>query len=234
MPNDRDLRPPPGTPSTPRSRYERVINRLLNFRRETEAEHYARIQRQEPNYMGSGFQRFQAAIKARLFRVKPPATQPVAPESSRPSPVATTPLLKEGNSRVTRTQILDEAAKWEGTPYGHGKQAPGVEADCSGSVLAIYKSLGLHIALGPNIYRSSAQAIANSNTLTTVINPQPGDIVYWEAPFHHTMIYAGSGMVWGASRPGKPFGFRKESDYGTEGRVRISSPKYFRHPSVSQ
>ncbi len=70
-----------GTPGLGTRLYQGAVNQMTHGRWETEADYYARIQSQAPNFMGSGFHRFEAAIKAKLFRVKPPvaSTAPAAP-----------------------------------------------------------------------------------------------------------------------------------------------------------
>lgn len=128
---------------------------------------------------------------------------------------------------VTRQQILDAAAKWAGTPYGHGQQVQGVCGDCSGTVQAIYGSVGIQIQLGAMPSRSSAQRIFSSPSLSVTTNPQPGDIAYWSKPYNHTMIFSGNDKAWGARKPGQVFGNWPLSWFGNG-----ASPTYLTSPKI--
>jgi cell wall-associated NlpC family hydrolase len=108
---------------------------------------------------------------------------------------------------VDRAKIIAEAAEWNGTMYGHGIQQKRVEGDCSGTVRAIYKAVGIEIVFGAMPSGSGAEGIRNSPSLTQAFHPAPGDVVYWSAPYHHVMIYAGNGYAWGARSTGKTFGY---------------------------
>ena len=130
------------------------------------------------------------------------------------------------NDCVTGQQILDEAARWNGTPYSHAKAQCGAAGDCSGTVSAIYGNVGINIALGSMTSGSSAQGIYNSPSLSQTSNPQPGNIVYWSTPYNHVMIFAGNGYVWGARRTGYPFGYYPMSWFGNGSQpTYLASPK---------
>jgi len=107
---------------------------------------------------------------------------------------------------VKRSDITNEASHWNGTPYSSGGNVCHVGADCSGSVMKIYKNVGIDIKPGKMPSGSMAEAVFNSPSLFQTSNPQPGDIAYWSTPFHHVMINDGNGMMWGARRTGYPFG----------------------------
>jgi RHS repeat-associated protein len=131
---------------------------------------------------------------------------------------------------VTGQQIVDQAAKWNGTPYSHANpQQMGVRGDCSGTVKAIYSAVGVPLTLGstkgPDGGISGAVGIRNSPSLSVTTNPQPGDIAYWSKPYH-VMIFAGDGMVWGAHKPGTNF------MYSSVDSMKMGPPTYLHDPNV--
>jgi cell wall-associated NlpC family hydrolase len=133
---------------------------------------------------------------------------------------------------VTGQQIVNEAAKWNGTPYSSAlPQQMGVRGDCSGTVKAIYSAVGVPLTLGSTKGAdgkiSGAVGILNSPSLSVTTNPQLGDIVYWSKPYYHVMIYAGNGMVWGAHKTGTPFQYGTVSSMSAGG-----APTYLHDPNV--
>lgn len=115
---------------------------------------------------------------------------------------------------IDRSKIVTEASEWNGTMYGHGKQQKHIQGDCSGTVMAIYKAVGIEIVFGRMPSGSGAEGIRNSPSLQQTFHPMPGDIVYWNSPYHHVMIYAGDGHAWGARSTGKTFGYFPLSWFG--------------------
>lgn len=85
MPNERNPRPLPGTPGPLRRMFESAVNKFAHGVWETEAKYHERIQRVAPSFMGSGFYRFEAGIKARLLGIRrssSPTTSPAPPSAS--------------------------------------------------------------------------------------------------------------------------------------------------------
>jgi cell wall-associated NlpC family hydrolase len=137
-----------------------------------------------------------------------------------------------GISTDQGAKIVDQADRWEGTPYASstsGLAGPRAQnqsgADCSGSVHAIYVQAGFGYAYQP----SGAFAAAARNGMIpfkeiAANELQPGDVVLYEG---HMSIYAGNGDVWSAHRhDGTKFNLSPMRFFGAK-------QTYFRYQSGS-
>ena len=96
--------------------------------------------------------------------------------------------------------VLREAARHAGKPYIYGGNGPG-GFDCSGYTRYV------HAKVGVNLPRTAAQQRAATKRITRS-QVRPGDLVFVHSGSYvsHVAIYAGNGMWWESSRPGKPVG----------------------------
>jgi hypothetical protein len=164
-------------------------------------------------------------------RSKLPGRLPTVPAATKPP---TPPQIQAANSGcVSRQAIIDEATKWSGTPYSQAQPSQcNIRGDCSGTVRAIYRNVGINIALGNNVVGknfSNALGIYNSPSLSHASTGRIGDIAYWRTPYHHVAIFAGNGNVWSArsTKSGKPFGLYPMQYFGAGGQ-----PSYLTSPQV--
>jgi RHS repeat-associated protein len=176
----------------------------------------------------------------------PPWVNPPTPPSSTPQPPGggggggvggssgaspSSPKATNKNNCVPRAAIITEAAKWENTRYSHAQPAQcKIGGDCSGTVRAIYRNVGISIALG-QMSGSAALGIYNSPSLSRTSTGRIGDITYWSTPYHHVAIFAGNGSVWSArsTKSGKPFGKYPMKDFGYG-----NPPTYLSSPQVCE
>jgi peptidoglycan DL-endopeptidase CwlO len=110
-------------------------------------------------------------------------------------------LLHRGSGKATTFQakVLREAAKLKGTPYRYGGTTP-KGFDCSGYTGYVYKKAGKKLP------RTSRQQYSATKHLSRKA-AKPGDLVFFKSGgggVYHVGIYAGSNMLWHASKPGKP------------------------------
>jgi len=125
-------------------------------------------------------------------------------------------------NQSTGNGLLTDMLGGGGTPYGHGKQAPGSQFDCSGFVKWAFNQEGF--TFDGTGARSGATNIINSTGVEQTTNPQPGDLVYWGNP-PHIMIYQGDGMAYGARNYGWGVGSYPVRYFGT--------PTYYNVPGVT-
>lgn len=98
---------------------------------------------------------------------------------------------------VAGNAILEEAAKYVGTPYRAGGSTP-AGFDCSGFVSYVFRALDVSLP------RSSG-AYWNVGTRVSEADAQPGDLIVSDG---HVSIYAGGSMQIDSPRPGKTVQFR--------------------------
>ncbi|MFF1701213.1 NlpC/P60 family protein [Streptomyces sp. NPDC058252] len=123
--------------------------------------------------------------------VKPTST---APKPSKPS--------KPGAPTSSGTKIVNQAAKYIGTPYVWGGTSPR-GFDCSGLTQYSLKKLG------KNIPRVASDQYRNS---TKVRTPQKGDLVFpYDSRHHvyHVAIYVNSHTWLESEKPGKGVNYYK-------------------------
>jgi cell wall-associated NlpC family hydrolase len=114
----------------------------------------------------------------------------------------TTKPSKPGTSTSSGTKIVNQAAKYIGTPYVWGGASPR-GFDCSGLTQYSLKKLG------KNIPRVAADQYRNS---TKVRTPQKGDLVFpYDSRRHvyHVAIYVNSHTWLESERPGKGVNYYK-------------------------
>lgn len=100
-------------------------------------------------------------------------------------------------SAVTGDEIVNEAHRWIGTPYGHsdGSGGPGTLVDCSGLTKQVYGKFGYSL-----IWYTEDQA--NAGTYVDKNSMQPGDLVcmsHSNGRIGHVGIYIGNGQMIHAS-----------------------------------
>jgi cell wall-associated NlpC family hydrolase len=97
------------------------------------------------------------------------------------------------------TTVSKVAAAQVGVPYRYGGTSPTTGFDCSGYVKYVYGRARKTVPrLAQDQYRAST-AVARSKA-------RAGDLVFFHSSrtqVYHVGIYAGSGYVWHAPRPGK-------------------------------
>ena len=102
------------------------------------------------------------------------------------------------SSRPAAGGVLGIAAQYEGIMYVYGGTTP-AGFDCSGFTSYVFRQVGISL---PRTAEQQRQAV------TTVSNPQPGDLVFFGSPAYHVGIYAGNGMMWDSPRSGKAVALR--------------------------
>jgi len=98
-----------------------------------------------------------------------------------------------------RAKVLREAAKLKGSPYRYGGTSPR-GFDCSGYTGYVYKKAGKKLPRTARAQYSATKHISRSAA-------KPGDLVFFKSGgggVYHVGIYAGKGLLWHASKPGRP------------------------------
>ncbi len=98
---------------------------------------------------------------------------------------------------VAGNAVLEEAAKYVGTPYVAGGSTPS-GFDCSGFVSYVYAHFGVSLP-------HSSSAYWNIGTRVSAQDARPGDLIVSSG---HVAIYAGGSLQIDAPRPGKTVQFR--------------------------
>lgn len=85
---------------------------------------------------------------------------------------------------ATGQDVVDEARRWIGTPYGHsdGSGGPGSLVDCSGLTLQVYKKFGY--SLEWSTYSQVQAGVAVPYTVGNYSNLQPGDLIFMNNTSH--------------------------------------------------
>ena len=94
------------------------------------------------------------------------------------------------------------ASHQDGKPYVYGAAGPS-SFDCSGLVQYVYGLSGRSLPRTAQDQYNATEHISQSQM-------QPGDLVFWGAPYgvYHVGIYAGGNMMWDAPYPGATVTFR--------------------------
>lgn len=111
-------------------------------------------------------------------------------------------------------RVLAIASRYRGVPYRWGGQTP-AGFDCSGYVSYVFAQLGRTLP-------HSAAGIYAVATKISASQARPGDLVfvYKGGTISHVAIYAGPGLWWEASTPGRPVGLdRAWSSAVSYGRI---------------
>ncbi|MCJ7826618.1 MAG: C40 family peptidase [Demequinaceae bacterium] len=126
-----------------------------------------------------------------------------APAISIEAPLKPKPVAKRtvvNNPRppaVAGNAVLEEAAKYVGTPYVYGGSTP-AGFDCTGFVSYVYAQFGISLPHSSSLYWTIGTRIAPQNAL-------PGDLI---VSIGHVAIYAGGNIQIDAPREGKTIQFR--------------------------
>jgi cell wall-associated NlpC family hydrolase len=108
---------------------------------------------------------------------------------------------------TTTSKIALAAVRFEkkqiGKPYVYGAAGPSA-FDCSGLVQYVY-------ALSGRSLPRTAQDQYNATVHIAQSAKEPGDLIFWGAPYgvYHVGIYAGGNMMWDAPYPGATVTFRQ-------------------------
>jgi peptidoglycan DL-endopeptidase CwlO len=167
-----------------------------------------------PNFGVVGFTAQAAAAKA----LAPVAITKIAPPAPAPAPAATTTRASRTTTRTATTTtttttatpkptvttpapaptggIIGIAASLSGIPYVWGGTTTS-GFDCSGFTSYVYRQVGKSLPRTAEAQRSAS---------TKVSNPVPGDLIFFGYPAYHVGIYAGSGKMYDAPKPGQTTG----------------------------
>jgi cell wall-associated NlpC family hydrolase len=105
----------------------------------------------------------------------------------------------KGSSKGAKA--LAFAKRQIGDRYAYGGTGPN-SWDCSGLTQGSYKAAGVKLPHSAKAQMKYGRKVSKSQL-------KPGDLVFFYSPVHHVALYAGSGNVLHASRPGKPVGYLK-------------------------
>ncbi len=131
------------------------------------------------------------------------------------SPVAT-PEAHAAVSLGTVSSAARVAAAQVGVPYRYGGTSPSTGFDCSGLTLYAYARAGKRLP------RTAQQQYAAATRISRA-SARPGDLVFFHSgsTVYHVAVYAGSGWIWHAPKPGKRVAkVRLWTSAVTYGRVR--------------
>jgi len=111
-------------------------------------------------------------------------------------------------ARTRGLRIVAFAKAQKGKPYRMGSRGPRA-FDCSGLTSYIYRKVDLKLARTANSQFHQARRIAGKSL-------RPGDLVFWVRGGHayHVAVYAGSGKIWHAPKPGDRVKLAKVFDRG--------------------
>lgn len=98
--------------------------------------------------------------------------------------------------RLRGARIVAVAGAQRGKPYRRGAQGPGA-FDCSGLSGYAYRAVHIRLPRTANEQYHAAHPISRGAA-------RPGDLVFWVSGRHayHVAVYAGTGRVWHAPKPG--------------------------------
>lgn len=116
-----------------------------------------------------------------------------------PVPVAAVRAVRRNPApaSVAGNAVLEEAAKFVGTPYRTGGSTP-AGFDCSGFVQYVYAALGVSLPRTSGAYYHFGTRVSAADAL-------PGDLIVSSG---HVAIYAGGNMQIDSPRPGETIQFR--------------------------
>lgn len=86
-----------------------------------------------------------------------------------------------------------------GKPYSYGATGPS-SFDCSGLTGAAWRAAGVSLPRTSQAQFGAGRPVAKGDL-------KPGDLVFYYGGISHVGLYAGNGMIFHASRPGKPLGY---------------------------
>jgi len=97
---------------------------------------------------------------------------------------------------VSGDDVVASAKKYLGTPYVFGSTDPGKGLDCSALVQRAYQDLGISLP------RLSFQQAEAGQSVASLAEAKPGDILAFDAPVDHVGIYLGDNRMIAAPKPG--------------------------------
>jgi cell wall-associated NlpC family hydrolase len=97
---------------------------------------------------------------------------------------------------VSGDDVVASAKKYLGTPYVFGSTDPSRGLDCSALVQRAYKDLGVQL---PRLSYEQAEA---GQSVASLAEAKPGDILAFDAPVDHVGIYLGDNKMIAAPKPG--------------------------------
>lgn len=99
----------------------------------------------------------------------------------------------DSSSTASSSNVVSIAKKYIGTPYKYGGSTP-AGFDCSGFTGHVYQQVGISLPRSARAQQAAA---------TRISTPRPGDLVFYNFPATHVMIYVGNGLVIDSPSPGK-------------------------------
>jgi cell wall-associated NlpC family hydrolase len=117
--------------------------------------------------------------------------------------IASTAACNIPSSQTLGWSAVVNASHENGAPYVYGAAGP-TSFDCSGLVQYVYGLSGRSLPRTAQDQYNATEHIAQSAK-------QPGDLIFWGAPYgvYHVGIYAGGNMMWDAPYPGTSVQFRQ-------------------------
>jgi peptidoglycan DL-endopeptidase CwlO len=143
----------------------------------------------------------RAARAAREERAKAtPSPKPSPTKTPTPTPTPTTEPEPEPEpppppSSTRGEKALAYAKEQLGEPYVFGADGPD-SWDCSGLTMRAWGSAGVSLPHSSHMQYEESPKVSQSDL-------RPGDLVFFYSDLHHVGLYAGSGRVLHAPRPGK-------------------------------
>lgn len=111
------------------------------------------------------------------------------------------PVKKKSSAKGKGAKALAFAKKQIGDSYSYGSTGPNAW-DCSGLTGGAWKAAGVKLPRTSQAQFNKGKAVSKSNL-------KRGDLVFFYGSKSHVAIYAGTGKVIHASRPGKPVAYIK-------------------------
>jgi cell wall-associated NlpC family hydrolase len=93
--------------------------------------------------------------------------------------------------------VVSDAMQYLGVPYVYGGTSATTGFDCSGFTQHVFADLGVQLP------RTAAEQSAVGQTIPSIAQAQPGDLVFYGSPAEHVGIYIGNGMMVNAPTTGQ-------------------------------
>jgi transglycosylase-like protein with SLT domain/NlpC/P60 family protein len=100
------------------------------------------------------------------------------------------------NGGATGADVVASAKKYLGTPYVFGSTDPDQGLDCSALVQRTFADLGIKL---PRLSHEQAKA---GQSVSSMAQARPGDILAFDSPVDHVAIYLGDNKMIAAPKPG--------------------------------